>query len=116
MPARETLYLICYDITSDRRRRQVAQALEGWGSRVQESVFECWLTPGERAELIAALRQLIDETEDKVRQYPLCGKDAGKIRRLGEHPATGPEPDFWLVGGDSPLANQAFMPPRGAAS
>lgn len=34
------LYLISYDITADKRRNALAKLLEGFGSRVQYSVFE----------------------------------------------------------------------------
>ncbi len=34
------LYLISYDITADNRRNALAKLLEGFGSRVQYSVFE----------------------------------------------------------------------------
>ena len=37
-------YLICYDVVNDRRNR-VSRLLEGYGLRVQKSVFECVLTP-----------------------------------------------------------------------
>lgn len=33
-------YLVCYDIEDDRRRSKLALCLEGWGLRVQYSVFE----------------------------------------------------------------------------
>ena len=36
-------YLVCYDIVSDYRRNKVSQLLEGYGIRVQRSVFECLL-------------------------------------------------------------------------
>jgi CRISPR-associated endonuclease Cas2 len=38
-------YLVCYDVVLDRRRNKVAHILEGYGLRVQKSVFECVLTP-----------------------------------------------------------------------
>ena len=33
-------YLICYDVVNDRRRNRVSRLLEGYGLRVQKSVFE----------------------------------------------------------------------------
>jgi len=33
-----------YDIPSDKRRKKVSDLLEGYGQRVQYSVFECVLT------------------------------------------------------------------------
>ena len=35
------MYLVCYDITSDRVRNKIVKTLEGYGRRVQYSVFEC---------------------------------------------------------------------------
>lgn len=35
------MYLVSYDITSDRRRRRIANLLENYGKRIQYSVFEC---------------------------------------------------------------------------
>ncbi|MFW6359187.1 MAG: CRISPR-associated endonuclease Cas2, partial [Chroococcales cyanobacterium] len=37
------LYLVTYDIPCDKRRKKVADLLEGYGQRVQYSVFECVL-------------------------------------------------------------------------
>ena len=35
--------VVSYDITNDRRRLKVMKTLEGFGERVQYSVFECRL-------------------------------------------------------------------------
>jgi CRISPR-associated protein Cas2 len=35
------IHLISYDIEDDRERLQVSKVLEGFGRRVQKSVFEC---------------------------------------------------------------------------
>jgi CRISPR-associated protein Cas2 len=40
-------YVVAYDIADDGRRNRVARFLEGWGRRVQKSVFECELSPEE---------------------------------------------------------------------
>lgn len=77
------LHVICYDIADDRRRVRVARELEGWGRRVQDSVFECHFDPLDLALLKATLAPLIDPVEDRVRYYALCGKDRGDIRTLG---------------------------------
>lgn len=68
-------YVICYDISADRRRLRVADELENYGLRVQRSVFECHLREDEFAELKRVLAELIDATEDHVRYYRLCPKD-----------------------------------------
>ena len=41
------LYLIAYDISIDARRTKLAELLEGFGQRVQRSVFECDLNERE---------------------------------------------------------------------
>lgn len=66
-----TLYVIAYDIPEDRRRNKVAKLLEGYGTRVNYSVFECLLTPAQFARLHARLDRLVRPEEDAVRIYPL---------------------------------------------
>ena len=36
-------YIAVFDVTEDRERARVAKVLEGYGVRVQKSVFECRL-------------------------------------------------------------------------
>ena len=62
-------YVIAYDIADDRRRYQVAKFLEGWGRRVQESVFECDLSPEELEEVINHLEALMNASEDRCHLY-----------------------------------------------
>ena len=45
----EQLHLIAFDLASDRRRYRLTRLLEGYGQRVQESVFECWISGEQRA-------------------------------------------------------------------
>jgi CRISPR-associated endonuclease Cas2 len=35
--------LVCYDITSNRLRRQIDKCMKDFGTRLQFSVFMCWL-------------------------------------------------------------------------
>lgn len=69
--------VVAYDIADDRRRTRVARLLEGYGERVQKSVFECELDPQRETALRLVLSSLIDDEEDAVRIYPLCDKDHG---------------------------------------
>jgi len=59
-------YLISYDICDPKRLRQVARALEGFGVRLQYSVFECPLDEMRLASLKAALHPLLKHDEDQV--------------------------------------------------
>lgn len=52
------IHLISYDIENDRERLQVSKVLEGYGQRVQKSVFECPLSKGRKHELEKRLEKL----------------------------------------------------------
>ena len=66
------VYVVCYDVSEDRKRDRIAQILLGYGQRVQHSVFEIALrSPSQLAELCEQLRVLTDE-QTKIRLYRLC--------------------------------------------
>lgn len=76
-------YVVCYDIPDDKRRIKIARCLDGYGDRIQFSVFEALLDQALVEKLVARLQSLIDETEDSVRIYALCATCASKSRQLG---------------------------------
>lgn len=59
-------YLIAYDVVDDVRRNRVAKKLQGYGDRVQFSVFWVAVSPAKLVRLKAALADLIDQNEDSV--------------------------------------------------
>ncbi len=68
--------LVTYDVsteTSEGRRRlhRVAKVCQGFGQRVQKSVFECTVTAGQLERLKQRLRKAINEKEDSLRIYHL---------------------------------------------
>lgn len=65
------LNIICYDISNDKKREKVAEYLEGYGIRVQKSVFECNVTNKKLKEIIIRLSEYISN-EDSIRVYPIC--------------------------------------------
>jgi CRISPR-associated protein Cas2 len=77
-------WVISYDVPNDRRRRQVAKILEGYGERVQYSVFECDLDEAKTTRLEIQLLRQIDEKEDDIRFYPLNRADIERARMLGK--------------------------------
>ena len=91
------LYLVCYDIPEDRVRGKVARLLEGYGDRVQESVFECWLDRRHLIRLRERLAGLIDEEADKIRIYSLCGKDNPDRRSEGRRAEVSKDDDFAIA-------------------
>jgi CRISPR-associated protein Cas2 len=76
-------YLVCYDIPDDKRRKKVADLLEGYGTRVQYSVFECVLTKIKYQELQARLFKLMKKDEDNLRFYPISSHTLTQVVTWG---------------------------------
>lgn len=76
-------YVIAYDITDDHRRNQVAKFLEGWGRRVQKSVFECDLSSNELRRVYECLKTMLVLSEDRCHIYQICGECAPKRLLIG---------------------------------
>ena len=72
-------WLVCYDVRESGRLRRTARHMEGYGERVQYSVFRCWLTPRQMEQLRWELTEIL-ATEDDVLMIPICGPCAGGIR------------------------------------
>ena len=62
----ERLYIVAYDITSQKRWRRVFRTMKGYGRWVQLSVFQCRLTARRRAEMAQRLEAIIHGREDHV--------------------------------------------------
>jgi CRISPR-associated protein Cas2 len=71
--------LVCYDVRDPERLRKVANHLEGYGERVQFSVFRCWMTVLEMERLRWELTELT-AAEDDVQLIPLCNACVAGIR------------------------------------
>lgn len=68
--------LVTYDVntltTEGRRRlRRVAKICQGYGQRVQFSVFECSVNEAQKEKMTARLVAAIDKHEDSLRLYRL---------------------------------------------
>ena len=92
--------LITYDVkTVDakgrRRLRRVAKACCDWGQRVQNSVFECKLSPAEYVALKAQLTDIIDDESDSLRFYNLGAHWHGRVEHVGVN--TSSDPDAPLI-------------------
>jgi len=77
------LYVVAYDISSNQRRRRVSNLLEGYGKRVQYSVFECVLTPNKYNELRQRMKLRVNLQEDSIRFYPLSGHTWTQVEAWG---------------------------------
>lgn len=90
-------FVIAYDIADDARRKKVSDTLENYGTRVQESVFECHLTANQQTELQEQIGQQIDPLEDNVRYYRVCKDCLEQSVTMGPVPLTA-DPDYYIVG------------------
>lgn len=82
------LVLITYDVNTEnaagrKRLRKVAKTCVDYGQRVQNSVFECSLTPSELCLVENTLTKIIDEEKDSVRIYMLGNNYQSKIKHYG---------------------------------
>ncbi|NJN76802.1 MAG: CRISPR-associated endonuclease Cas2 [Synechococcaceae cyanobacterium RL_1_2] len=85
------LYVVTYDITDNKRRQKVAHILEGYGSRVQFSVFECHLSRKQYGKLCQRLWPQGHWSEgDSLRFYPISGHTLAQVTIWGEPPLTNP--------------------------
>lgn len=87
--------LVAYDISTvtpagERRLREVAKVCEGYGQRVQKSVFECRLERHEIRLLIHDIEKIIDPSADRVAVYRLREPYQRYVVALGR----GPEVDW----------------------
>lgn len=80
--------LVTYDINTEsyggaRRLRQIAKTCQNHGQRVQNSVFECVITPAEFVSLKNKVFAIMDKEKDSIRFYLLGKNTAGKIEHYG---------------------------------
>jgi len=61
-----TSYLVCYDISDDKRLRKVHQTMRGFGDHLQYSVFECQFTSMDLVRCRAQLAAIVNHSEDQV--------------------------------------------------
>ena len=67
-------YLVMYDITQEKARRQIDKILKNYGIRMQKSFFKCELKTGELTDIVKRINEIIDAKTDSVLMYPICRK------------------------------------------
>lgn len=82
------LVVVAYDVNvgtpqGRRRLRLVAKMCKKYGQRVQNSVFECSVTPSDYLVLKHNLQQLIDTESDSLRYYNLGANYSNRIEHIG---------------------------------
>ncbi|MCK5855534.1 MAG: CRISPR-associated endonuclease Cas2 [Sulfurovaceae bacterium] len=81
-------YVVAYDISNDKTRRKVGEALEAFGKRVNYSVFEIQVkSKAQMKGLEDELLKLLEPKHDSLRFYNLCQSCVEKSWSLGDEPA-----------------------------
>lgn len=81
MPQR---WIIAYDIANPKRLRQVARHLEGVGTRLQKSVFECSAPAWQNGKLRQALCTHMEAGNDALSSYAQCAACQGNSSWQGK--------------------------------
>ena len=80
-------YVICYDITNARLRRQIVKVCEAYAQRAQYSVFEGNLNTERFQRMMQQLKKEMQSPDrdpgDSIRIYPLCAACSSKTDVLG---------------------------------
>lgn len=88
--------IVVYDIPDDKRRVRLAEFLEGYGSRVQKSVFEVFLSLDEMRVLHRHIQQRVEPTEDNVRIYWIPRGAVARALTIGSAPPQEP-PEAYII-------------------
>lgn len=96
------LVLITYDVSvisdgGQRRLRRIAKTCLDYGMRVQNSVFECEVTPAQFVMLKNELMNIFNPEEDSLRFYMLGKKGRDKVEHVGAKPAVDPINDTLIL-------------------
>jgi CRISPR-associated protein Cas2 len=79
-------YLVAYDIRDDRRLRNIATCMEGYGERIQYSVFVCDLSDQEAILLRGDVEVRMKLSEDSVMIIDLGhAGDLSRFLFIGHH-------------------------------
>ena len=78
-------YPVAYDIRDDRRLREVATCMEGYGTRIQYSVFVCDLSAREVVLMRGDLEARMKPSEDSIMVVDLGPADSSRFLFLGTH-------------------------------
>lgn len=89
-------HLVSYDVRDDVRLRQVAKLLEGYGERIQYSVFRCHLTRREAERLRWELTRRTAR-EDAWLIVPLCRACVERVHRRSGVSGWPPEPAGYVL-------------------
>ncbi|MBW2100711.1 MAG: CRISPR-associated endonuclease Cas2 [Deltaproteobacteria bacterium] len=90
------MVLVSYDVstidrTGRRRLQHIAKHCLDYGQRVQYSVFECNVEPGQWETLKAKLMKVYKSDEDSLRFYYLGSNWKRRVEHFGIKPSISPD-------------------------
>lgn len=96
------LMLVTYDVNTEtkdgqRRLRKVAKTCTNCGQRVQNSVFECSVTPAMYLELKDKLIKIINPELDSIRFYRLGKNWQNRVETIGRNDSYDPDKGTLLI-------------------
>lgn len=90
------LVLVVYDIPNDKKRTKLSNFLEGYGRRIQYSVFECFISLNEMQDLYKMIKKRVDSTEDNVRLYWISQEAVSRTLTIGSKSPEKP-PNYYVI-------------------
>jgi len=96
------LVLITYDVSviaegGQKRLRKISKTCLDYGMRVQNSVFECEVTPAQFVILKNELMDIFNPEEDSLRFYMLGKKGRQKVEHVGAKSVVDPNKDTLIL-------------------
>jgi len=96
------LVLVTYDVCvtaegGQKRLRNIAKTCLDYGMRVQNSVFECEVTPAQFVMLKNKLKDIFEPEEDSLRFYMLGKKGRQKVEHIGAKQVSDPVTDALIL-------------------
>lgn len=89
------LYLAAYDVSDPGRLVDALHVLRAYATGGQKSVFECFLTTGERRALVAEVSEVLDLAEDRFFLVRLDPRSKVRTLGVGVKPA---DPAYLYIG------------------
>ena len=90
-----TLHIAAYDIGNASRLKRALYVLKDFACGGQKSVFECYLHPTEKQELLNRVEQVLDLDEDRFLVVPIPGGKTVHVLGIAIQPC---DPVFFYVG------------------
>lgn len=96
MGASKSWQLVCYDVRDPGRWRQLYKMLQGYGQRIQYSIFRCKLTERQTQKLYWQAMQILAK-EDDFLIIPICNRCSTRIPQINERSDWDPEAERFEI-------------------